>query len=527
LAANEAAVNFGVNLSGDMLVWDEIAPAPGGTFEITCEFYQGPLPAPHSSTLNAPPYGYAITAIRLEEFSSVVQPVVILNGPTPSSTNILQGETASFSINVAGTNPRFRWFRADGQPIAHATTVNATILTLTNAQPSDGLPTTYRVEVTNTVSTNISGGAVLSVQQDTVPPVLVSALAYLNGSNFLAAFSEPLDPSSLVPSSFHIRLIGDNTDLPVSSVFITNETNLVISTLAARTAFGNYDLSIDANGVFDANGNAYPGGSVAFLMEVALLGFNNSPWNYNAEGVDLGLAFNASDYDDHTWSNGLSVFDVLRPQPPGRATVAGFPVATQLPLTNALYPVTTGVIPTYYFRTHFRLPTALAHVLGLKLRTLVDDFDTFYLNGKDAYRNAAYPAAFTPGFGYAGGTAVGTAAIAGPFTVGVSNLVDGDNVAAVIVNQVSGGSSDSTFAYELVATVDHLDSPASLTLSRDPDTGLVTLNWPTGTGARLYQSITLSDSPSDWSLVSNAADGSYTFNPAAPGNTEKFFTLRR
>src|ERR1044071_5873209 len=43
LAANEAAVNFGINLTGDMLVWDQIIPGAGGTFEITCEFYRGPL----------------------------------------------------------------------------------------------------------------------------------------------------------------------------------------------------------------------------------------------------------------------------------------------------------------------------------------------------------------------------------------------------------------------------------------------------------------------------------------------------
>jgi hypothetical protein len=525
LAANEVVVNFGVNFAGDMVVWDQIDPGADGTFEITCDFYRGALPAPNSATLNFPPYGYAITALRLEEFSNVTQPISIVSGPNPSSTNIVQGDSTSFSVNVTGTSPHFRWFRVDGQPIAHAVGINSAILSFANAQPSDGLPTTYRVEVTNAISTNISGGAVLSVAQDTTPPALTGALAYLSGTNFLASFSERLDPSSVQSGAFHIHLVEGGGELPVVSLVLTNGTNLYITTLTARSSTGNYILTLDAGGVFDANGNAFAGGERPFLMEVALLSFDNTPWKYNAEAVDPGTGFAAVAYDDGAWSSGFSVFDVLRPQPPGRTNVAGFSVATQLPLTNAIYPVTTGVIPTYYYRTHFRLPTTLAHVHTLRLRTLIDDFDTFYLNGTEAYRNAGYPAAFSPGFGYSGGAAVGTASIAGPFTISLANLVEGDNVAAAIVNQANAGSSDSTFAYELVATVDHLDAPPSLTLSRDVSTGAITLTWPAGTGARLYESDTIDGL--GWAVVNGALDGSYSFSPPGVASSQKFFSLRR
>jgi len=526
LGDNEVAANFGVNLTGDMVLWDQIDPGADGTFEIICDWYRGPLPSPNSSTLNAPPYGYAITAIRLEEFSNVTTPIVITSGPNPSSTNIMQGDTATFDVTVTGTSPHYRWYRTDGLPITHATGTNSKTLTITNAQPADGQPTTYRVQVTNTLNSVTSGDAVLTVQPDVTPPSIVSALAYLDGSNFLAGFSEKLDALAPNASGIRIDLAGGGGDLPLTSIVVTNGTNLFITTSAQRSALGNYIITIDPQTVFDANGNEYPGGTTPFVMEVALLTYSNTPWKYNADGVDYGIDFADPGFDDSAWSNGASVFDVLRPQPPGRTTVAGFPVVTQLPLTNSVYPTTTGVIPTYYYRTHFRLPTGKEHVLSLQLYTLVDDFDEFFINGQEAYRNAGYPATNPPpAFGYSGGTAVGTASIMGPFSVDPARLINGDNLGAVIVNQVNGGSSDSTFAYQLIARVDHFESAPPLTLTQDSGTGAITLTWPAGTGAHLFEASVVDAPPAGWSQVSAAADGSYTFAPT--GSSPRFFTLRR
>jgi hypothetical protein len=526
LAANEAVANFGVNLTGDMVVWDQIDPGVDGTFEVTCDFYRGPLPAPNSSTLNTPPYGYAITAIRLEEFSNVTTPIVITSGPNPSSTNIMQSDSATFDVTVTGTSPHYRWYRTDGLPISHATGTNSKTLTITNAQPSDGLPTTYRVQVTNTLNSATSGDAVLTVQPDVTPPSIISALAYLNGSNFLVGFSERLDAFPPSANGVRVHLLGGGGELPVIDIVVTNGTNLFISTSVARSAFGNYAITIDPQTAFDANGNDYPGGTTALLMEVAVLAFNNTEWKYNADGVDFGSDFAYPGFDDSAWSNGVSVFDVLRPQPPGRTTVAGFPVATQLPLTNAVYSTTTGVIPTYYYRTHFRLPTSKEHVLSLQLYTLVDDFDEFFINGQEAYRNAGYPATNPPpAFGYSGGSAVGIASVMGPFSVDPAHLINGDNLGAVIVNQANGGSSDSTFAYQLIARVDHFEAAPALTLSQDSGTGAITLTWPSGTGAHLFEASFVDAPLAGWSQVSAAADGSYTFSPT--GSSPRFFTLRR
>jgi hypothetical protein len=76
---NEAAINTGRNHTadtGDMWDWEDIDPGPDGGFTVYCTQYTGP--APHTTTDG--PYGYAITGIRLQEYSST--PYVVIQSPT-------------------------------------------------------------------------------------------------------------------------------------------------------------------------------------------------------------------------------------------------------------------------------------------------------------------------------------------------------------------------------------------------------------------------------------------------------------
>jgi len=202
------------------------------------------------------------------------------------------------------------------------------------------------------------------------------------------------------------------------------------------------------------------------------------------------------------------------------------PVTTQLPLTNSAWPDTTMVIPTYYFRAHFTLPTTPDHVTSLRLRTLIDDFEDCFLNQHEAHRNPGYPSTNPPpAFGYAGGSTVGAASVAGPYDLVADDLLPGDNVAAVIVNQINGGSSDVTFAYELVAIVDRFVAPPRLVIGPDPNVpGNLLISWTDAAGAQLYQAAQADAAPASWSLVSGVSGNSYSFSP---GGTQKFYTIRR
>jgi len=530
LGPNDVAFNSGVNNlagQGDMAVWENIDPGADGMFQIISTRYAGAVPAPGSTTLNSPPYGYAISGIRLEEVNATVNPIVITNGPSPSSLTVLQGSSASFRVQVSGTSPRYQWYREDGQPIIGAINTNTSVLTFTNAQPVDS--GSYRVRITNSISTVTSGPANLVVDPDTFPPAVVLSVALVDGTNFVIHFSEALDLGSpLTSDSFHVRLTSGGGELPVANLIYSNATNVVITTQVARTPRANYSITIEPNAVFDANGNAFPGETVPLRMEAPLLSFTNTPWKYNVDAFDLGIDWYDPAFDDGAWPDGHSVFDGKVRQPPGRTTVTGLPVATQLPLTNSVYPMEAGVIPTYYFRTHFALPTTLDHIVSLKLRTIVDDFEVFYLNGREAHKNSGYPATVsTPFFGYSGGTAV-NAPLLGPFDIDVNTLNNGDNLAAVIVNQVTAGSSDVTFAYELIATVDRfVEGGPTLTATRDASTGAVTITWAAGSGAQLYQAGNIDAAGGNWSLVAGASDGSYTYTPPTTGGTQTFFTLRR
>jgi hypothetical protein len=526
LGPSDAAFLFGQNHlpnQGDMAVWEDIDPGPDGVFQIVCTRYTGFVPNGGSSTAGSPPHGYGITGIRLEELSP--GPVAITNGPTPSLLTVDQGETAQFTIAATGTGRRYEWFREDGQPILRAINTNTSVLTITNAQPADSA--IYRVRVTNSVSSIISDPVSLTVNADTMPPALVSALGLVDGTNIVISFSEGLDAAaSLSTNAFHVHLTAGGGVLSVANATVMDATNILVFTDAPRMSNQNYTVSIDSGAVSDANGVPFPGGEPGLLAQIYLLTFEGTEWRYNAEGVELAPQWYLADFDDSGWSNGFSVFDAKNPQPPGRPTVAGFAVATQLPLTNSLWPETNMVIPTYYFRTHFNLPTTPEHVTSLKLRTLIDDFDELFINVEEAHRSSGYPSTNPPPhFGYAGGTAVPTASLHGPMDIRTNILSEGDNVAAAILNQVSPNSSDITFGYELIATIDHFpEETIALSIGVDlANPGNLLITWP-DPGAILYGRSQLDSG--DWTAIdTTATPGQYSFNPDTAD--QRFFTLRR
>lgn len=150
----------------------------------------------------------------------------------------------------------------------------------------------------------------------------------------------------------------------------------------------------------------------------------DSAWKYFQTG-EPPAAWKTSAFNDTTWPSGkglLYVEDAALPGPKGTA------------LTR-----TDGRM-SYYFRTAFAFDGNPSGA-SLRIQTIVDDAVVLHLNGQEIFR-----------LGIAGTTAVSDATPAertvsdatleGPFTIAVSNLVQGVNVLAAEVHQVNATSSD-------------------------------------------------------------------------------------
>src|SRR5688572_3770970 len=129
-------------------------------------------------------------------------------------------------------------------------------------------------------------------------------------------------------------------------------------------------------------------------------------WRYYQAGNqppnNTGVDWKHTNYNDTAWSSGFGVF-AFEPDNP-----ENYPINTTLNRSNV--PPTAQVI-TYYFRTHFNLPTNPASVI-LYCTNLLDDGVAAYLNGQPLYsiRVPANPAYGT--FASGGPPAEGTPELA-------------------------------------------------------------------------------------------------------------------
>ncbi|HHJ80899.1 MAG TPA: hypothetical protein ENJ65_04620, partial [Candidatus Tenderia electrophaga] len=109
----------------------------------------------------------------------------------PAAVTVTEGEDVSFSVVSAGSGPLiYQWFR-DGASIAGATSASYTV---TSASSLDN-GSVYSCEVSNSLGSITSSGAVLTVLSDSVAPTLVSVFA-TSESRIDIVFSEPVSASS-------------------------------------------------------------------------------------------------------------------------------------------------------------------------------------------------------------------------------------------------------------------------------------------------------------------------------------------
>ena len=175
-------------------------------------------------------------------------------------------------------------------------------------------------------------------------------------------------------------------------------------------------------------------------QKITLLAIDDkTTWRYDRSGRDLSAVAREKNYDDSAW-------------PQGKALIADETTTTVAPIRT---PITRfndegTYVKTFYFRSHFDLPSDPGPAIKLALRHAVDDGAVFYLNGHEVHR-----------FGIAQGVEVDATTDAaghenvfeGPFDIPTTYLVKGDNVLMAEVHQSGGSSSDMVFGAELEATI--------------------------------------------------------------------------
>jgi hypothetical protein len=199
------------------------------------------------------------------------------------------------------------------------------------------------------------------------------------------------------------------------------------------------------------------GAETLFAQRVQVLGATNSLWKYRANPTDPGFipadAWVAPAFDDSTSFNG-----------PGRglfgtesAGVYPYPINTPVPSPSG------GGGVSHYYRAHFTWTNEPMGVT-LEFTNYVDDGILVYLNGVELFawnvpadRPLPYNTSTLPGAANPGGEPVTLR------TNVIANLVSGDNVIAVQLQQHGTGSSDAVFGMWMFATIPFAPTNLNLT----------------------------------------------------------------
>jgi hypothetical protein len=208
-------------------------------------------------------------------------------------------------------------------------------------------------------------------------------------------------------------------------------------------------------------------------------------WKFLDNGSDQGTGWKISSFDDSGWASGGAEFGFGDGGEVTSVDPGPSPVARHI---------------TYYFRHGFDVANAGA-VIDLKLRVLRDDGAVAYLNGVEIARSNMHPTNpvtfLTTALSNVTGADESTFYF--EFSVDPALLVNGENVLAIEVHQVSAQSGDMSFDAELAATV--VSSPQPVILSRSGTVRARALNGGDWSGLNEAYFIVGEDAASDQNLV--------------------------
>lgn len=362
-------------------------------------------------------FGMSLTALFPE-------PIVITRQPV-SQTNAV-GTPVTFSVEVTGSDPVYRWYRR-GSPVVMGPAASWTNFAPTLVSAGD-----YGVTVSNALGTVTSAWAHLTMMPDTFPPALSSAIAQpLAPSNtVLVTFREILLRASATnPASYVITMRGATNTVVVSNA--VSSQNTVTLTVGGSNWMWGGDYVLTVSGVADARTNAIQSSQIriSFFREALAM---ESPWRWNESGQDLGTAWREPAFDDHAWPESGALFYY---EPEDLSLCAG---AKQTAISIGY--------TTYYFRARFTLGDNTGAGV-LQMRHVVDDGAVFYLNGQEIHRVNLPPGPVT--FATLAPATIVNAACRIATNIAVANLRSGENLLAVEVHQAADAEYDAVFGAEV------------------------------------------------------------------------------
>jgi len=191
----------------------------------------------------------------------------------PQSQSVIELRPAIFSA-LAGGNPApaYQWYR-DGAPISGATNTVLIIARPTLADDQASFQVVALNVISNTTYAITSAVAVLTVQADLTPPLLLGAVSF-GLEQVQARFSEPIDPATA--TNLSAFALSDTNGTPVailSAQLDSTQTNILLNT-APLTEGMRYLLVV--NGLRDqaAAANLLPPDSQAGFVAIPFTPFN-------------------------------------------------------------------------------------------------------------------------------------------------------------------------------------------------------------------------------------------------------------
>jgi hypothetical protein len=470
LTAGQVALNSGHNLEGSLVGWNDIVPAPDGTFSIVEQQYAGTSPFGNPAAGAASAYGYGMNAILLAEIftgppsapSIVAQPVGVTN---------TELQVATLRVIATGTPPlTYQWYRGTppgGTAIAGATRASFSVTNTAGSGKAWSVPGDsgdYYVVVTGALDPPAtSSTAKVLVHADTNPPVFLYATCDPVDLKLITlTLSEAVDNSnSQVTETFNwtITPVGGGNDVFINAIGYTPGSATITFTNAndrdPTTAYLITDVGDPLTDLSTAQ-NTMPAQSSILMNCIATeLVALNASWRYEDNDVDPGPTWFQSGFVDSGWALGAGVFDAKR----DAAGAAGQncrdmtlytlgTVGTCIKLTS---PVTMTNLITAYFRTHFFFggnpATAILEATGK-----FDDGAIVYLNGAEIARVGVAAAPTVVGHNSFATRGVGDMDLQDTNRfIFPPSLRNGDNVLAVGLHQQSLTSSDLTMGLRVVA----------------------------------------------------------------------------